>query len=491
MKPLDFRTLCMRRVATYCIRLLVALTISTPHLYAQNLDDALRYSDNRMGFISARAGAIGSAFKGISDDMTAVVVNPAGLSLMRFNELSVSLSMNRVSNESTFFSLVQQAKDNSINLQNIGFASPIKFGKYGGGFGITYTRLADYTSTQYINSFNPFSTLTNNISGSSNSENNLAYQIALADIIGGRMMTPFKDSIQQTATTRESGGLNNISVAGSINISEDLSVGLSVGSTYGTYSYLRDFTETDRLNKYNSLDRVNFTNVDAQSVTYTDSLEQDVSSLSAKIGIIAKVSSWGRLSFTVGVPSTLTVTENFVRRAEAIFDNGDVRAASEQPGQNGYSISTPWEFGFGASINIAGLTLASNIDYRDQTKLKFNGDLSQFGQLNRIIPLQMTEQLTWGFGGEYMFPVLPLTARAGITHTSSPFTQALQQLGINRSTAYSIGAGYNASKDIRLDGMVRFISLSRTYSNYGNGSTSSYFNTYLPTTYAVQLTYRF
>jgi hypothetical protein len=473
------------------MNIVAVVLLSAQYSNAQNLDDALRYSDNRMGYVSARAGAIGSAFKGISDDMNAVIVNPAGLSLLKFNELSVSLSMNRAVNESKFFSLVQQAKENSVNLQNIGFASPVKLGKYGGGFGITYTRLADFTSTQYINAFNPLSSLTNNIAGSSNTEDNLAYQVALADIIGGRMFTPFKDSVQQTATTRISGGLNNISVGGSINVSEDLSIGLSVGSTYGTYSYLRDFTETDRLGKYNSLDRVNFTNVDARSVTYTDSLEQTVSSLTAKLGVIAKVSTWGRLSFTVGIPSELTVSENFLRRAEAVFDNGDVRNGSEEPGLNGYSISTPWEFGFGASIHIAGLTVASNVDYRDQTKLKFNGTLSQFGLLNRLIPQQMTEQLTWGFGAEYMLPLLPLTARAGITHTSSPFTQALQQLGINRSTAYSLGAGYNASKDIRLDGMVRFISLSRTYSNYGDGSTSSYFDTYFPTTYAVQLTYRF
>ena len=73
--------------------ILVAYSICLSfYAYAQNEQDALRYSQNKL-FGSARVQGAGGAFGALGADASAVAINPAGIALYRRNELSGSLAV--------------------------------------------------------------------------------------------------------------------------------------------------------------------------------------------------------------------------------------------------------------------------------------------------------------------------------------------------------------------------------------------------------------
>ena len=68
---------------------LIALSAASVAM-AQTTADALRYMEPNVA-VSARSSAFGTSFYGLLDESSAMLYNPAGLTLIRFNEFSVGL----------------------------------------------------------------------------------------------------------------------------------------------------------------------------------------------------------------------------------------------------------------------------------------------------------------------------------------------------------------------------------------------------------------
>jgi hypothetical protein len=73
----------MKQIINYLpVVLLITFFLCEKDSYAQNYNDALRLSDIGLGF-NARALGMGNASIGLSDDFSAVSINPAGLGLVK------------------------------------------------------------------------------------------------------------------------------------------------------------------------------------------------------------------------------------------------------------------------------------------------------------------------------------------------------------------------------------------------------------------------
>ena len=113
--------------------------------------------------------------------------------------------------------------------------------------------------------------------------NNLPFRIFLADTSNDYFYPVITDSVQQRGKVTESGGLNYWSFGGAIDIAKDLSIGVTLNFTSGSYSYDRDYTESDSWNIYHStyIFPYNF-----DYWTYTNTIKSDLSGFNALFGLL-------------------------------------------------------------------------------------------------------------------------------------------------------------------------------------------------------------
>lgn len=95
------------------------LTISSIH--AQDITDALRYSDNDI-FGSARYRALSGAFGALGGDISAINTNPAGSAVFNSTHLSISLSNSKNTNETQYFNGFSSNSNTNFDLNQAGAA---------------------------------------------------------------------------------------------------------------------------------------------------------------------------------------------------------------------------------------------------------------------------------------------------------------------------------------------------------------------------------
>ncbi len=474
---------------SYSILCLCGLLIQFAPLRAQFIEDALRLATPQ-GFHSARAGSIGLAFAGIADDLAALNSNPAGLSLVPVNEFAFGLQHNNSENTGLFLNNSFALDGTSTALNSLGFVTPFESDDADGAFGISYTRETDFANDYEAAGFNSSSSIVTSWiadhSGNSSPDLNLAYRLFLADTVDGAMISPINGNVQQEIIVEESGGIHNISGGIAMDLAPNLSFGASLSGKWGSYSYLRLYRENDSDDRYQSLDTLEFTDVDFRSLEVREAIEQDISGINMTLGLQARIDDHLRVGVTVRTPSIYQIEEEFVQTAVARFDNDDA-FEDVSDGFNSYEVSTPWVFGLSASGSLMGLTLSAGIEYQALGELEFDEALAEVLQLNSEIKRALAEQLSWGIGAEYDVPDLPLAFRAGYTHIGATYKSSA--LGDERSVL-SFGAGFYFSDQLRLDAMLRTSSLSEQRANYFGSESVATIERSL-SDIALQFVYRF
>lgn len=429
--------------------LALALSCIPTALCAQFIEDGLRFAQPN-GIITARAGALGAGYSGISDDFAALYYNPAGLTLLPKAELSVGVQLLRNSNR-TYVPFSATFQSNSEAFNAIGIASPLTFGKTNASIAIGYALESDFddhykavgrSSSSIVNGWmaSPF-------------DRDIAYQLFLADSVNGALVTPIRGGLTQNATVLESGGLHSLSGGMAFDIAPTVSLGVTLSGKWGSYSYDRRYIETDDQNIYNALDRENFTNVDLSSITVRETLDQEITGIGATIGLQARVDEVIRFGVTIKTPSYYSITEKFSQKHTATFDNGDTYSSpsgdSTDRGKNTYSVTTPFVFGSAVSLHVSGLTLSGAVEYRDASQIEFNSSLLSIEELNIEARERLRGQLTLGGSAEYEADFLPIVLRAGLSRTESPYSATPS----DATTIFSTGVGLYLTPAMRLDAM--------------------------------------
>ena len=124
----------MKRLVLVAMLFAIATSFT---LKAQFIEDALRYSQNN-GTYTVRAGALGTAFHGLSDDIGAMMYNPAGLSLLTKSEFTLGLGFAANNTSALFMGANETFKSNNAYFNNIGLVVPINMGDRNASFGIGY-----------------------------------------------------------------------------------------------------------------------------------------------------------------------------------------------------------------------------------------------------------------------------------------------------------------------------------------------------------------
>lgn len=420
-------------------------------LRAQFIEDGLRLARTN-GIITARAGALGPAYSGISDDFAALYYNPAGLTLLPKSELSVGLQLYRNTNTTNYFASGTRLNGNSEAINNIGFVSPLKFGKTNAAFAVGYMLESDFDDDYKVAGRGSTSIIGTWLNTPVYS-NSIAWQLYLADTLGGQLVSPIQGNLTQSATVLESGGLHSISGGLAFDIAPTVSIGFALNGKWGSYSYDRRYIETDDMNVYDQIDTANFSNVDFASLTVRETLDQDIAGIGATLGLQGRIDDAIRFGITIKTPSYYSISERFSQKYTATFDNGDEYSYPEDEedrGKNSYSVSTPFIFNTALSFHIAGLTVAGAVEYSDMSQVEFSSSLTGIEDINLSIAEQLTGKLMWGFGAEYDTPLLPLALRAGVTSGTSVYSESTDE---DTYTDFSMGAGIYLAPNIRIDAM--------------------------------------
>ncbi|HEY6951665.1 MAG TPA: hypothetical protein VI758_04615, partial [Bacteroidota bacterium] len=412
----------LRLTIAVCIGALIAQNAS-----AQYAEDALRFSQYGLG-VGARSLGMGDAAVGSVNDYASLFWNPAGLALQRDYEFSFGLSNNGMGNDATYLGLTQNSTKNATNLNSLGFVYPVATTQGSLSFGFGFGRVSSFNNTASFGAFNPQSSIVPSLTFSTNSlDNNLPFQIFLADTAnnGGALYPLVTDSVRQNASVLEGGGLNHWSVGGAFEMAKDVLVGVSLNFVSGSYTYDRQYVETDAMGVYNFSppaggyfpgDRSDF-----NKFIYESTISSDLSGFNALFGLMLKKQGRYQAGIAIRTPTHFEINETFTDDGTSFFKNGD-SFHQAYTNQTTYKITTPFVFSGGVSVQATDwLLVAGDAEYTDWTQMQFDTNDPFLLDENHFITTGM--QPTWNLrgGAEVTIWSIGLKLRGGIISNPSPY----------------------------------------------------------------------
>lgn len=395
-----------------------------PPASAQFPEDALRLSTPGTG-VGARALSMGGAYTGIASDYSAMYWNPAGLAQMQYSEFSAGLSYLSAKDNSTFLGANEAYTTTATALNSLGLVHkvPTVRGSLVVAFG--YHRQANFASGLSFTGFNPNSSILQTYARDGavypdDISDNIAYQLYLADIdtLTGTFVSPITGRVTQLAKVLESGGLNNWSIAGAVDVAKNVAIGLTLTYVSGSYRYDRTYEEADRNGVYTTFP------YDFDRFTLEEFIDGDISGFNAKFGLMYRVPDRFRLGLTVKTPTAFSVKEEFGSFTRAYFDNGDIRP-QDKPFENlssgEYDVHTPWVFSAGVAVVFGNLVLSGDVEYTDWTQMEFQNANADVMAQNREFKTLFRPAANFRGGAEYELPGAGIRLRAGYALSRSPY----------------------------------------------------------------------
>ena len=424
---------------------------------AQYAEDVLRFSQSGLG-VGAKALGMGTATVGWIDDYSALFWNPAGLATIRDFEFSAGLGMSSYGDKATFFGTNTSADMRFTNLNNLGIVYPIPTSRGSLTFAFGYGRTADYSSIVSFNGFNPSSSIVRSLAPDTDLltmsqsdalnyiNNNIPFLIYLADTSNDYFYPIVTDSVQQSGTVTEGGGMNTWSLGGAIDIAKDFSLGVSLNILTGSYSYDREYTESDSRNVYHA-SYVFPWNFD--TFTYTSTIRSDLSGFNALFGFMYRKQGRFRIGATVKTPTTYEISETFSDQGTSRFDDGSSYSSGAFSGKTTYRIKTPVVMAVGASVQIVDwLMLAGDAEYTDWTQMQFDSDNPDLVAENRTIQTIYKPTTNLRAGAEVTLWGLGLKLRGGYVLNPSPYKGDPSSFD---QKYYTAGAGFIVDENITLN----------------------------------------
>jgi hypothetical protein len=448
-------------------KLLIIFAVLSTATYSQNISDALRLGIPGLGS-SARALGMGNSYIGLSDDASAAFFNPAGFGLLNRLEFSGGFDFSRYNNDATLTnhgtSLGGTTSDNSnsTRLDRLSFAFPFPTVQGSLVFGLSYQNTKDFNSTLSFNGFNPNSSfisylavtqpaITTNLHLSSPVYNNIGKYSGESTFLNGM--------INQSGNILNSGGINDWTLSGAVELYKNLFVGLNLDIITGSYESNSDYYEDATPGTYKGItDTTDLTTNNFKTFYLNRLLKWDISGWDAKLGFLYQFNRMSRLGITVQFPKTFTVKESFTVNGYSQFANQsfNLNQADFSYDNVQYDIVTPFELGAGLSFNIRGLILSAQGTLIDYSQLKFenysdgsNNDQSlYFAGVNKDIKNNLTAVFNYNIGAEYTLRDLGLRLRAGFFVQPSPYK--VDPASFNKKF-FTAGVGILTDETIGLD----------------------------------------
>jgi len=457
---------------------IIIFLITGLSINAQNFEDAWRYAGEEPTG-TARFTAMSGAFSSLGGDLSALSLNPAGITTFTTNRFTATLSFFNTETNSDYFNNNRSAEYNSFDDQIIGvnqigaawvyqsdtgdwnkIAFAVNYNKktdFGNYIRINGLNTAGHSVTDYyVNSANgiylselqqidglddDYQWLGENY-GFDAQQAYLAYQAWIINPVDDTD----DDNTQYTANAVyvNPAHQNKIYTAGNKSVIDFAIAGtyqkkLQLGFSISAYSI--DYEENNIIIEDNYE-----ASSDLQYLKAKNALRVDGSGISLKLGGIYKLGNGLKVSFAYHSPQWLEINEYMKQSVYTEMSNGDV--FDLQPDVENafapYKIITPSKYVLGASavVNKKGL-ISVDYTYQDMSDLHFkekdyDADTTYFDEVNDEISDTMQAVHKLNFGGELKLSELSL--RAGGFMTTSPL-KADDELFT--TTGMSFGMGYD------------------------------------------------
>lgn len=482
------------------IVLTVAAIFAVGVLFAQNIDDALRYSStNTTG--TARFSALGGAFGALGGDLSAININPASGAVFTRNTTSFTLSSDNTTNEVLYFDGSSKSTDDDFSFNQVGGVFIFDtnpegtWKKFSLGFNYDRTQnfddrfVASGTGNTSIASYflnfaqgvpldllelrddetiaDLYQFLGEN-EGFGAQQAFLGFQSFLIDPVAfdatnTNYISNVAGNVFEQDYTFISDGYNG---KAAFNIAAQYRDNLYLGLNLNSHFF--DYEQSTILRERNSAEAsvVN-------AVRFENNLRTYGSGFSFQLGAIQKIGDNLRVGLTYDSPTWLTISEEGNQRvisdrvvAENVITT-DVNPRVTNIFQD-YQLTTPAKYtGSIAYLFGAQGLLSFDYVYTDYTQLTFRPKNDTFfSTQNALIDTSLRAAATYKLGGEYRFK--QWSFRGGYSLTESPYED---QKTIGDLTGYSLGLGYNFG-EIKLDFAYQNQEQDRNQSLYSTGLTS-------------------
>ncbi len=447
--------------------------------WAQNEEDALRYAQQEISG-TPRFTAMSGAFSSLGGDLSAIGLNPAGLTTFSTNRITGTFSFYGLDNSASYYGNTMTHSyssfdDNIINIDQLGAvwvykSSTSDWNKL--AFSFNYNKQADYGNNVRIKGVN----------SSGNSVVNYfvekANGIQLGDIkIGNDETTDFvyqwlgenigfdaqqaflgyqayiinPDTDDDTNTIYyPNADYTNVSHYNKIvSTGNKSNFDLSIGGTYKENLQLGfglslinvEYTENNAITEegYNAAS-------DLQLLKFNNVLYTEGSGVQMKFGGIYKLPNNLRLALSYHTPQWIKIEESLTQSVHTEFGNGDIFniAPNVENTFAPYRIISPSKIIAGASMVIGKKGLISaDYSYQDYSNLRFkeldaNSDSDYFDAVNDYMSNNFQAVQSFNIGAELKLSELSL--RGGTFMSSSPYKNS-ETLYANKG--YSLGAGFD------------------------------------------------
>ena len=421
-------------------------------LYAQNAEDALRYSRIYYGG-TARFTGLAGAFGAVGADFSTLATNPAGLGLYKGSELTSTFTPQLAHTTSSYNGMQSSDDRGSFGMGNFGFvfhvntsampgAGPLK----GLNFGIGYNRQNDFNSETYISGINMKNSLMqsyvnylqNHYIQPGLLEYEKPFDIGLAyaanllvyDSLYGYYCDAAYGGVAQQKWITSYGSINELDFSVSADLNEKLYLGFTFGVPFLSYyenSLYRESRVTDTVPNFIRLD-------------FYNNLHTRGTGINLKFGAIYRPLPWLRVGASVHTPTWfVSMNDSWSSSMHSMFDTVTWDANKYSPyGYYDYKLRTPFRAMASAAVLIGryGL-LSADYEYVNYSQARFKSHEDSFNDVNDEI---MNTYRSWGnlkIGTEWRLSDFRL--RGGFAYFSNPYRDNLNQ---SERFQYSAGIGY-------------------------------------------------
>ncbi|MET0392496.1 MAG: aromatic hydrocarbon degradation protein [Chitinophagaceae bacterium] len=431
--------------------------------HAQIPEDALKYSWQPVNG-TARIAAIGGAMGSLGGDISASLVNPAGLGFFKTSDFVLSPGLSFLNNKSNFRGTGAKDKDSYFNLGTTGFV-----GGWGGSgswsskaLSLSVTRTANFSNRVYYTGLNDFSSYGEqyaaeaassglDITGILNSNSvSLGTRMGLytfftdtAMLAGGpefvslAMYDYLKNGgdflLRQSHLVETSGGITEITAGFAANMDDKIYVGGSIGLPIVKYRKESTLLEEDATG-----DNANYFDFSELSETFTT---KGVG-INAKLGLIIKPVERVRLGLAVHSPTWYTLEDSYRARMQVNTENyrsipGTVSVSSDVFTNNTtpvykYELVSPWRVMLSGSYVLHEVEnvkkqkgfLTADIEYVTYSSNRYRNaedydDDGYYDAVNDAMKDYYKGAVNFRLGGELKFTTL--MTRLGFAYYGNPY----------------------------------------------------------------------
>jgi len=485
----------MKKIPAFISTIVTVMLISGT-LYAQNQNDALRYSLINYGG-SARFLGLSGAYGAVGADFTSLSQNPAGLGLYRKSEFAITPMLSSNNTTTEFLRESNEDSRTTMYLGNVGYVySQNMNGRAGAlvqlNFGFGINMLNSFSNRMVITGFNNYNSLMTsyvnevNTSGEplSNWDNygaGLAYDV---DLIFWDSISPTNQrwaadmengGVYQTKTVETYGSSNETVLSAAANISNKFFLGVTFAFPYIRYHEDSRLTENDQksLNSYfDSFDRYEY--VDTRGAGFN-----------FKAGFIFMPVDFIRIGGSIHTPTNYyNMSDNYGASMNSYFDNGNHLSKTPANGYFNYELKTPLRATGSLAFIIGKYGLISaDYEYIDYSEAKLSSHDYSFSSENNSIRSDFKTANNFRIGAEVKAGIAAF--RGGYSFYGTPYVGSDSEGDRN---GYSFGVGIR-DKGYFVDFSYNHMKSNAYYYMYGEAPES--YNTIKTNAYSLTLGFRF